>query len=652
MSPASSPSSPPTTAKRPKTSATTCTGSGSTTSSSGTAPRPGGHLYKGLVGARTALGDGKGSVADYAKAAKAAGLDFVVFLDDFKALGKDNYFKLVADCQKLSDASLKLIPGYTIKNNIGNHTMCLAEDGYWPEPNMLTGPGKDELNIQPRGPDGKFSGYNDEPTFAFHLNHCNQQRNIGYYNYSGSGKGMKMPFQRNCSLAGVRYYKDGKLVEDMTDDYLTTLQSTMPPTPVVVDEVRSPEELAKEAKSGNALTYVQARSRKSIMADALRWSHAYDGMNVFVSDGPLIHAWPYIYRPMTVGGEEFVTLPAIMESELTVSSDKGLKAISVYDGRKLFRRFLPNGAKRFSERLVLDGTVMKNLVVIAEDVDGGKALSFARRCLKYDVRSLGYCGDHFNDGPMRSFHGSGPLPVCSAPELPYEVAGFTWDGGPPATVPLVDFQNSRPDLATDQGSESGARFNQYPRQRDPGRGLPRRPVPPGGAVGQGHRQRGELLAHFRPPGRAVRADGVHPRLQGILPAHRRAPGLRRRRPGRPDRCPPLRLQRRHHLQAWRRGQGPRAAAQRPSAHGHPDLPPGERRTSRRGGAAGAQGVPPGGGRLVCPFQPQGRLRQPLHRGRRPRPAPSPELQGRRLPVDRRPRRPAGQDGQSGRQIPF
>ena len=425
-------------------------------------PPANGHIYKGLIGARSGLGGGKGSVADYAAAAKQAGLDFVVFLDDFKTLGKDNYLKLVEDCKKLSDAKVKLIPGYTIKNNIGNHTMCVAEDGYWPPPEALTGSGKDELKIQPRGPDGKFTGYNDEPTFAFHLNHMNQRRNIGYYNWADSGKGMRMPFQRNCSLAGVRYYKEGKLVEDMTDDYLTTLQSTMPPTPVSVNEVRSPEELIKEAKGGNALTYVQARTRKSIMEDALRWSHSYDGMNVFVSNGPIIHAWPWIYRPMTVGGEEFVTLPAIMESELAVSSDKGLKEISIYDGRKLFRRFLPNGAKHFSEKLILNGTIMKNLVVVAEDTAGGKALSFARRSLKYDVRSLGYCGDHFNDGPMRSFHGVGTLPVCSAPELPNEVAGFTWDGGPPATIPLVDLQESRPSITTDQGAESGGRFNQYP----------------------------------------------------------------------------------------------------------------------------------------------------------------------------------------------
>ena len=39
---------------------------------------------KGLIGARTKLSSGSGTVADYAREAKKAGLDYIVFLEDLE----------------------------------------------------------------------------------------------------------------------------------------------------------------------------------------------------------------------------------------------------------------------------------------------------------------------------------------------------------------------------------------------------------------------------------------------------------------------------------------------------------------------------------------------------------------------------------------
>ena len=428
-------------------------------------PPKDGTMFKGLIGAHSALSDGQGTVQEFKAAAEKAGLDFVVFLENFESLTKAEYDQLVAECAKLSDTRVKLIPGFTIRNNIGNHTMCIAEDGFWPSADCLTGPQKNVLNLQPEESPGVFSGYNENFCFGWMLAHCHAKRNIGFYNWAGSGQGMRMPFQRICALAGIRYYKGGKLVEDMTDEYLTTLQSSMPPSPVAVNEVLSPAELEREVRSGHALTYGTARTLGSIMPDALRWSTPYDGMNVFLSDGPIIREWPTCYRPMTFGAEEFVTVAARMESPIHVTSAVGLKEIVIYNGRDVFRRFRFNGEKEFNQKLILDGTIMKNLVLIAEDVKGGKATSFARRSYKYDIDAMAYCADHVNDyggAMMKSFHGPGPLPVCPAPELPWDTAGFTWDGGPPARIALIDFVDSRPSLTTDKGTESGGRFNQYP----------------------------------------------------------------------------------------------------------------------------------------------------------------------------------------------
>ena len=49
---------------------------------------------------------------------------------------------------------------------------------------------------------------------------------IGYYDFSHSGMGMRLPDARLYGMAGVRTYRDGVLVDDARAGYLTTAQST------------------------------------------------------------------------------------------------------------------------------------------------------------------------------------------------------------------------------------------------------------------------------------------------------------------------------------------------------------------------------------------------------------------------------------------
>jgi hypothetical protein len=153
-----------------------------------------------------------------------------------------------------------------------------------------------------------------------------------------------------------------------------------------------------------------------------------------------------------------------MPSYISVKSEKGLKEIRIYDGQNLFRRFKFDGENEWDETLLLEGAVQKNLVLIAEDVAGGKAVSFARRCWKDGAREVVFCSDHVND--CKSYGmllGRGPatVPVSIAPDIPTYIAGYTWDGGPAGVLPLVAFHGN-PILDGDQGMEDGDRFNQIP----------------------------------------------------------------------------------------------------------------------------------------------------------------------------------------------
>ncbi|MEM3063449.1 MAG: hypothetical protein QW303_07900, partial [Nitrososphaerota archaeon] len=165
---------------------------------------------------------------------------------------------------------------------------------------------------------------------------------------------------------------------------------------------------------------------------------------------------------ITFGGEEFVVGPAVMPSAISVVAERGLKEIRIYNGQQLFRRLKFKGEKEFNQTLVLDGTIQKNLVLIAEDMKGGKAVSFARRCWKDGALAPIFCSDHVNDGGMLLYHGPGFLPLQRVPSLPHDVAGDTWDGGPTACLPLLGYQNTVPVLESDKGKEDGGRFNQTP----------------------------------------------------------------------------------------------------------------------------------------------------------------------------------------------
>jgi hypothetical protein len=424
-------------------------------------------LYRGLIGAKSALSSGTGTVAGFAAAARKAGLDFLVFMEDFDRLTPAKFEQLKADCKTNSDDKLLLLAGFNIVNNIDNHMFFFGPDPVWPSDLVLTGQKKNILYIAEEDGKGGFTGnftpFLDWVLGAYYLN----KGQVGYYDFSESPRGMRMPDLRLYAMAATRYYRNGKLVEDMTDQYLTTAQCTIPPTPVSVNEVTSPQQLIAEAGSGRALTYAQAESLErsaptGVFMGALRWTNQFDCLPVFNSDGPKVLAWPSCFRVATYGGEEFVTSKNVMLSPLLVTSDKGLKSISLYDGRALFRRFLCRGAKRFSQALVLDGSIQRDLVLIAEDVTGGKAVTFARRCWKDGALAPLFTSDHVNDGGMKLAHGPYWYPFAATPALSSNVAGYTWDGGPPAALPYVRYQNTAPVLDSDQGKQDANRLDQWP----------------------------------------------------------------------------------------------------------------------------------------------------------------------------------------------
>ncbi len=411
-----------------------------------------GKLFRGLIGAQTALSGGTGTVADYAKAAATAGLDYVVFLEDLANLTPEKLETLKTEVKQNSTDTLQLIAGYRAKCNTGNYVFIFGVNPPWPEDRLLVGPDKRTLNVQYQDATGKWVQGNPWLDWVLGMNAPRYQCTSGYYNFSKSGNGMRLYDLRVYSMAALRTYEGGKLVEDMTDDYLTTTQSTAVPTPISLNLVKSPQELAQAVAQRQALTYAQARSLKMLMPDALRWNCSYDGLNVFPSDGPLIQAWPRCLRVMTFGAEPFVTGRSMWPSPIHVTADAGLKEIRIYDGQALFRRFICHGEKEFQTTLFFPGVVYHSMVLVAEDVKGGKAVSFAYRSYKEGSLCPIFCSDHVNDGAyMLLAHGTHWPGFEMVPAVPH--AGGTWDGGPLAVRSLIGGQFTYPGIATSLGTQ-------------------------------------------------------------------------------------------------------------------------------------------------------------------------------------------------------
>ena len=117
-----------------------------------------------------------------------------------------------------------------------------------------------------------------------------------------------------------------------------------------------------------------------------------DGSSVFVSNGPHIESWAATFHVPTLGGERFATGIPLMPSGLLVHSKQPLREVAIYDGRRLFRRITFGDAEHeYNHTLLLEGFVQRNLVVIATDATGGKAMSFPRRSFKAGLHSVQFC---------------------------------------------------------------------------------------------------------------------------------------------------------------------------------------------------------------------------------------------------------------------
>ena len=361
----------------------------------------------GVVGPRTTYSTGKASADQWAEKAKVAGLKWIVFLEDFAHLSEADFKKLKADCARLSSPTFTAIPGFTIDDAAGNHYFYFGSSFPYPDHKFLTADGKafrswnEEIN--PKHPD--VPGQLAMTTLAYAYSISTFKLTAGNYLFSKGSAPFADFFSDYCAM-GVVTARNGQLVEDASADFLKLNASGQGPMPLVIDLMDDPSYLGK-SRWRTILSlpprggYIVGGPLKpeTMVRDYFDIWHFYpdDPAKLHITSGPRIETWafagPRDYEGSCRGDFVWQNYRWLLRGK--VSSAVGLKEVAVYDGTRLFRRFLPRGKKEFEFQLDLTHERQHELVLIATEPTGGRAISGEQWDSNHRLREF-MCSDRNN----------------------------------------------------------------------------------------------------------------------------------------------------------------------------------------------------------------------------------------------------------------
>lgn len=333
-------------------------------------------FHKGIIGPRTTHSSGRSTPEEYVTRAKAAGYDFIIFMEDFAALKPGGFDALKADCKRLSDGAFLAIPGITYQNDDGNHEYAWGKYLKLPSAKLLTPDGKRFLarDAHSAVPNSMYG-----ITWLYTLG--------GFENMSGWYKFGENPYPhfdaRNVNSMGVITQEGGRTVESVVDSYAAEARNGQFLWPVALTLMTSADEMALledgtyyhnevgiegVEKLDKWLNTLPGRSSRSLFPGAPCFGQ------VFLSNGPSID----LKMPRgDTDAESNIWNPRLQEwsFDLKVTSPVGLREVVVMDGTTPIRRFLPGGAPEFTHVTSLPRERQKAIWVRAIDTQGREAIS-------------------------------------------------------------------------------------------------------------------------------------------------------------------------------------------------------------------------------------------------------------------------------------
>ncbi|MHB9023640.1 MAG: hypothetical protein ACYC7E_05615 [Armatimonadota bacterium] len=325
-------------------------------------------FFKALVGAHSDFSDGAGSVEDYAVAAKAAGYSLLVFTENFERLSRADWTKLVAACAKNSGDDFVCLPAMDIMDPEGNHFLIVAPP-YYPRAGWLSPDGKRLVKTQ--------------------------MINLLYGNHivvAHRPESGPLPQERLKHFQGLTVftYRNGNVVDDSLHAYAWQVMNGSNPHPIVVHEIFTPAEVAREAKVGFQQLMPADTVKAAVAYFRVGTGHYFEcPVRCLISEGPVVTNWvinPKDFGPAKEGRMQF-------RVDIGVQSDAPLKTVTLYDGFTIIRRWLPN-AREFQARADFQHDRQYDMFLVAEDTKGRRVITSSMRtvCGLYHNR----CADRQN----------------------------------------------------------------------------------------------------------------------------------------------------------------------------------------------------------------------------------------------------------------
>ncbi len=265
------------------------------------------NYYKVLLGPRSAYSSGKGTIADWAAAARAAGYAVLIMTEELASISATEWPQFVADCRAATTADLAVLPGLDLADAYGNRLLLFGQTAF-PQPWMLTADGRAMQQIQ-------------YLMLGFGTCHSAIARPTSN----------PLPHQLYKFFSGIVVYTydgEGKLIDDGMQTYQAQIYNTSMPFPLTVHELTEPSQVAPAAEAGHQM-YLMADTPENAA-----W-YLRDGMS---------HFWEVPVKCLISSGPMIRSLHA---GALTVEGEAPIAEIRYYDRYELMRRWKPN-ATRFT----------------------------------------------------------------------------------------------------------------------------------------------------------------------------------------------------------------------------------------------------------------------------------------------------------------
>ncbi len=343
---------------------------------------------KGVIGARTALSGGTGTVADYAREAQAIGLSFVVFTEALEELTPAEFDQLKAECLAATTDTFYAVPGLEFSDHLDNRWALWCDRLTYPPPTIKVNqrewpiPQWDGRRIHQLG---GFLGQSERPpSLLLTYRHLREQ--------GGHPHNMWWFFR----LAPWVHDAEGRPVEDNREEYFYALRDLKRVEPVSYTRMNAPQDVARAAQTmvtvardmGSLHAWMNTRNGSHNTPLAAPYIADHGGQVRLAQWEAINYQLPYHYRD--VRGVQRARL------RFEVHSPAGIREVRVRDASLgVIRRFLGGGQTELAREFEMVHNRDYYLVLEVEDTQGAVALSSAINLWCYKT-SVYRCADNHN----------------------------------------------------------------------------------------------------------------------------------------------------------------------------------------------------------------------------------------------------------------